>query len=373
MFNEPTNHPLIPRENNVMIEKKHVSIHTEDRDTRLKSDGTPVETQTKFSIQLPESLDNIAYVKLKNIQIPTYYINIAEKYRNNKFGLNIENNGLNDNHTITIQDGQYTPESLLIEIGTLLIKNYGGANITSFKDSSSFISSRLTFVNGNINLANAIITLRFDNLEYDDINDCYYKNSDLLNDYSNESRKWGLGYILGFDKSETFSIRYDATGNIEAILIDGIVLTDDEGNNVILSGAPNQIRLDYLKTIYLEVNDFNTISEKKPDIGNRNDTFNNGYYGLSDAALAKIPIPSIADGITTGYNLLSTQIPSENLETKKLFLNSFKTRISRLNITFRDHNGSLIDFDDQDFTFTLEFGLVREVPNRVLNILNFTD
>jgi hypothetical protein len=207
-------------------------------------------------------------------------------------------------------------------------------------------------------LGTTSIRIGFDDLLYTNIPHCQYINSDLSHDYSNDT-KWGLGYILGFDKVgdvgvKEFVVTY--TGGI----------TD-------INSAPNDIRLDYLKTIYLEVNDFNIISEKKPDTGNRNDTFNGGYYGLGGAALAKIPIPGIHDGIIPSFNVLSAQIPSENLETKKLFLNAFETRVHKLNFVFRDHRGRLIDFGGQDFTFTLEFGLVREVPERMLNILNFTE
>lgn len=369
MFNEPTNHPLIPRKNNVIIEKKHVTIHTEDRDTRLKSDGiTPVENQNNFSIQLPDHLENISYVQLKNIQIPTYYINISEKYKNNKI---IVSYGVSTSYTVAIPDGFYTPLSLLSQLYSLTFKDYGSGNVTSFIDPISLEIGKLIFSTNNTKLANASITLSFNNINYHTVATCNSKISDLNHDFSNTVKKWGLGYTLGFDKCNTFTIIYDASGNIDEIQIDNETLNDGV-NNIILVSPQNDIRLDYLKTIYLEVNDFNVISEKKPDNGNRNDTFNNGYYGTGGAALAKIPVLSIADGITPGFNLLSSLISSDYLETRKVFLNSFDTRVHKLNFKFRDHNGSLIDFNDQDFTFTLEFGLVREVPNRSLNILNFT-
>lgn len=371
MFAEPTNHPLIPRKNNVMIEKKHVTVHTEDRDTRLKSDGvTPIENQNNFSIQLPDNLENIAYVQLKNIQIPTYYVNIAEKYKNNKINVSY---GVEEEYTIVIPDGFYTPSLLLTQIYTLTFKDYGTGNITSFIDPISFELGKFIFSTNNSKLSNVSITLTFNNITYENIQFCNSRESDLTHNYSNVTKKWGLGYILGFDKCETFKINYNGSGNISIITINDNILEDNDLNNIILTSPQNDVRLDYLKTIYLEVNDFNVISEKKPDIGNRNNTFNSGYNGLGGAALAKIPVPGIADGITPGFNLLSTLVPSEFLETRKLFLNSFDTRVHKLTFKFRDHNGSLIDFGDQDFTFTLEFGLVREVPNRSLNILNFTE
>lgn len=355
----PPNHPIIPRENNVTIEKKHVTVHTEDRNTRLKADGTPIETQSKFSIQLPEVLENVAYAQLKNIQIPTYYVNISERYKNNKLTLTIGGTSI----PIIIPTGLYTPRLLLEQLSFLTTADYGTGNNTTFVDPSSSTLGWLFFAN-NADLASATVTLTFNDLVYDEETDCLYKNSDLAHDYSNPSKKWGLGYELGFNKAETFVITYDGDGNIASTTIDGVVQT------TALLSAQNSIRLDYLKTIYLEVNDFNTISEIKPDIGNRNDTFNSGYHGTGSAALAKIPI--IMKPGKSGYNILSTQISGEFLESKKLFLNSFKTSVSRLNFVFRDHRGSLIDFSDQDFTFTLEFGVVREVVNRTLNILNFT-
>lgn len=370
MFNEPTNHPLIPRKNTVIIEKKQVTVHTEDRDTRLKADGIQVENQNKFSIQLPDHFENIAYVQLKNIQIPTYYINIADKYKNNKVKIAYRRNNNTIQYTVVIPDGFYTPSTLLAQLYVSTLKKYDNKEIISFIDTTSIDVGKLLF-NNDDRLANIDITFTFENLTYNDIPQCEYINGDLLHDFSNQT-KWGLGYILGFDKSNTFRLDYDADGLIDSVEIDNNQLMDGP-TPIILNSAPNDIRLDYLKTIYLEVNDFNTISEKKPDTGNRNDTFNGGYYGLGGAALAKIPIPGIHDGIIPSFNVLSSQMPSENLESKKLFLNSFETRVHKLNFVFRDHRGRLIDFRGQDFTFTLEFGLVREVPERMLNILNFTE
>jgi hypothetical protein len=367
MYQEPTNHPLIPRKNNVMIEKKQVTVHTEDRDMRMKTDGTYVETQSKFSIQLPDALENVAYVQLKNIQVPTHYINIAEKYRNNKFSLTIEDDENHATITITIQDGFYTPSTLINTLILLTTRDYGSGNNTTFIEDTIVSDSYSSFLfsNNNIDLANTTVTLSFNGLTYTEPEYCNDKKSIFLHDY-NSSAKWGLGYILGFNGKTSFSISYDANGVINETSVDGVATP------VVLYKAPAQIRLDYMNTIYLEVNDFNTISEIKPDSGNRNDTFNNGYSGLGDAALAKIPVPNMADGITPVYNMLSMQIMNTFSETQKLFLNSFLTRVHKLLITFRDHKGNLVDFNNQDFTFTLEFGLVREVPNRVLNILNFT-
>lgn len=368
MFNEPINHPLIIRKNNVTIEKKQITVHTEDRDMRLKSDGTRVENQNKFSIQLPDHYENVAYVKLKNIQIPTYYVNISEKYRNNKLTVSYpspENPDETIEYDVVIPDGFYTPSLLLSQLYVSTLKKYDGTNITSFIDPVSIQVGKLLF-SSNISLDDVSqITLTFNNLTYTSQPHCENINISFLHDFSNE-KKWGLGYILGFDKCNTFTINYD-DGVVDSISIDGNAIDNT------LYSPQGSIRLDYLNTIYLEVNDFNTISEKKPDTGNRNDTFNNGYSGLGGAALAKIPVPGINDGTISGYNVLSNLIPSENLETKKLFLNSFETRVHKLNFIFRDHAGNLIDFGHQEFTFTLEFGLVREVPERVLNIINFTE
>jgi hypothetical protein len=364
MITSPMNHPIIPRENNVIIEKKQVTIHTEDRDRRIKGNGEPVETQSRFSIQLPYALENVAYVQLKNIQIPTYYINIAEKYKNNKISLQI---GEEDEIVITIQDGLYSPELLMSQLYSATFSDYGGTDNTSFIDISSITVGKLLFTSTNANIVNGNdnidITLRFKGFTYKEQTDCYYKNS-VLSHSKNNNERWGLGYILGFDSQDDFTITYNS-GKLISTKI------NDVDTDPLLISAPNDIRLNYLNTIYLEITDFNTISEVKPDIGNRNDTFNNGYHGLGDAALAKIPIPNNLDCIGQRYNLLAP-IPSQFLETKKLFLNSFKSRVHKLDITFRDHTGSLIDFSNQDFTFTLEFGVLREVPNRILNILNFT-
>lgn len=346
MYNDaPLNHPLIPRDNNVILEKKHVTIHTEDRDTRLKENGETIESQSQFSIQLPEPLENVAYVQLKNIQCPTYFVNIAEKYRNNKLSLAISGGGANG--TIVVPDGLYTPTTLMQQLIALTSAEY------DFIDTNSTLVGRLLFKGTSQRIKGATLTISFSGLNYTNNNNCASINSDLTHTFEN-TRRWGLGYILGWDEKTDIDIVYNATGNPDLTTVT----------------LPSFIRLDYLNTMYLEVNDFNTISEIKPDIGNRNNVFNNGYSGLGSAALAKIPIPGQANNIVQAYNLLSLLTPSEFLETRKLFLNSFKTRVHKLFIKFRDHNGALIDFDNQDFTFTLEFGIIRNVPVRDLEIFN---
>lgn len=354
MYNEaPLNHPLIPRDNNVILEKKHITIHTEDRNTRLKENGETVELQSQFSIQLPEPLENVAYVQLKNIQCPTYFVNISEKYKNNKLLLRFKHDDVNIaditdtviTDTVIIPDGLYSPISLLQQLLSLTVLNF------DIIDDTSTLIGRFIFKPTSTKLKNGNLTISFSGLSY--IQQCVVVNSDLNHTFENVKR-WGLGYILGWNDKTDIVIPYDPNGNIDL-------------TNVVL---PSFIRLDYLNTMYLEINDFNTITEIKPDIGNRNNVFNNGYSGLGNAALAKIPIPGQADNIVQAYNLLSLLTPSEFLESRKIFLNSFKTRIHKLYIKFRDHRGALIDFEDQDFTFTLEFGIMRNVPKRDLEIFN---
>ena len=101
-FNTQQIHPLIPNSNSYVIEKKFVSIHSQDRD--LKS--YPISSL--FEIELPQSYENVQSVRLNNWSFPANY-NVFGLESNNLifiFSLkeiyNPSENGVNDPIAIAV-------------------------------------------------------------------------------------------------------------------------------------------------------------------------------------------------------------------------------------------------------------------------------
>ena len=91
-FNTFTNHPLIDSSQDYTIEKKYVSIHSEDRNI-LK-----YPSSSDFEIELPQDYLNVSTVKLSSWSFPSNY---------NTFSLN----NLNTLMTFSFLD-IYNPASL---------------------------------------------------------------------------------------------------------------------------------------------------------------------------------------------------------------------------------------------------------------------
>ena len=66
-FNTSSTHPLIPNANQYYVDKKYVSIHSEDRDI-LKYPAS-----NEFEIELPQDYLNVQSVKLSTWSFPANY------------------------------------------------------------------------------------------------------------------------------------------------------------------------------------------------------------------------------------------------------------------------------------------------------------
>lgn len=96
---------IIPEQNKSVLGKKQISIHSEDRDIRKYPDVS------NFSIILPEKLENIKSLTIKNIAIPTTLYNFSEKNMNTKFYISLNSN-ITKEYLITIPNGQYCANEL---------------------------------------------------------------------------------------------------------------------------------------------------------------------------------------------------------------------------------------------------------------------
>lgn len=77
-FNTHNNHALIQRQQNYVMEKKLLSIHSEDRDF------TQFPNSNNFSIDIGESMTNVESVRLVSYAFPNNCYNISTSYQNTK-------------------------------------------------------------------------------------------------------------------------------------------------------------------------------------------------------------------------------------------------------------------------------------------------
>ena len=67
MYNVNTNHPIIPNPQEVLYQRKYVSIHSEDRDM------VKFPNSSEFDIEMPEDMVNVLTMRLSNWTFPANY------------------------------------------------------------------------------------------------------------------------------------------------------------------------------------------------------------------------------------------------------------------------------------------------------------
>ena len=111
------NHPLIPREQNFVLFRKIISIHSFDRDINKWPKAN------HFEIDLPEDLTKVQSIRLVQITIPNNQYVFTNSYQNIKFNFTLTHGAVTSAPiTITIEEGSYTAEQLAIEIATKMNK-----------------------------------------------------------------------------------------------------------------------------------------------------------------------------------------------------------------------------------------------------------
>ena len=358
-------HPLIPREQTYVLDRKLVSVHSVDRDIQKWPNSN------HFEIDLPQALLNIQSMRLLNISLPSNQYVFSEEYQNTKLKFYVSLPAMiNLTHTITISEGSYTPDQLAAEIATKMNKAVandplaGDPGYNNFRCKYNAVTNKFWF--GNI--IDKFHLLFGDKLSYE--KSCH--QVDVWNHYT----RWGLPAYLGYKKQDyvggptppniwwtnilgdPFGFDYemeDASGNE---WLDGttthnnIVNLDDlSANPLDPSGICN---LDIMgdESIYMEVTKYNSMDEIEPYSDNTGGWFNNDYAGKVKSAFAKIPVKC------TPYSQIfdSTRAFIANIS----HYNPPIDRIDRLRFTFRYHDGRLIDFKCLPFTFTLEFNMLRD-------------
>lgn len=313
---------------------------------------------------LPENLKNINYIRLSSIELPTLKSYFSEELKNNHFNISIENQENNfESEKIILQENYYNNDNL-----SDLPSNFSSSNnLTNFKvelitqnnvpkikisanenftldflteNHPLFIKSK-TILHSNITYSDAKNYLN-DKTFYDRINKQVYKEKilsfssledlptniieDFLNtnilfsNLTNQNKDFNiktpsLGYYLGFRKKIY-------TGN----------------NEYISEVSPN---LNIIKYIFVKVNNYGKILTNHGD----------------SEYLAKVILRNNSNNFDDESNLLT-----------KRHIFSKPEDINKLKISLHDQFGNLINLENQDFSMTLEIGVINNSSLKNMNL-----
>lgn len=366
-FNVSSNHPLIPREQTYLLDRKLVTIHSVDRDINKWPNSN------HFEITLPEPVTNVQSMQLVECSMPANFYIFSNAYQNTKLHFTLKPmdpadpyytvlaSNWNNPYEITITEGFYTPDQLANElegqlnkvISTYLADNGITSGYSKFKVAYHDIEKKFWFANEK------------DQFYFDFTSaNSYELNTCQQQEFYKQPSNWGLGFNLGFEKSsnnntlEPYESQPYVDKNGDAIPIQFYYLGSDTSINTLITPVSTTQPVYYLTTpnvqsilgdnvIYMEVNKYNQYDELVPYSTGTNQLYTNDYRCKVNSAFAKIPLITAPFGMVwdsrNGFlqGLSHFDVPIE--------------RIAKLEFKFRYHDGRLVDFQQFPFNFTIAF------------------
>lgn len=374
MYNISDSKPLIERQQNYVLDRKLVTIHSEDRDS------VKWKNSNNFEITLPETMEHVQSMRLIESNFPILYYTFSNNYQNTKFSfivnplnptapyysilLDASNNGVE--FTATISEGFYSPFELANELKNVM--NYA---INDYIDDIS--QNAAVYGSNNVLYNNVKQRLVFTN-NTDRIIFLFNKKEEYVLSHCIQPNmwekpiNWGLPYYLGFErKVYEMAPSLDSSGNPQPIffnfLPDDIKLITNTVNGI---SSPYLLEAEFApllygeEVIYMEIDRYNNYDEIVPFSTSTNSLNNNDYNGVVNSAFAKIPINANPQGrmnhSSNGFllNLTHFTVPIE--------------KIRKLKFKLRYHDGRLVEFNNNSFNFTIEFNMLRNEIKRNYNV-----
>jgi hypothetical protein len=232
------------------------------------------------------------------------------------------------------------------------------------------VSQKLWFGNNN----SAFLLNNGSQAYYDSI---LSSNTDCLKrSHYTQYINWGLPYFLGFKKlyiidpltchqdceeeCADLSLSSEPTTSITQFYYKSSTPWLTKTINV---GTPNYIIADYKTNLdgpshfYIEIAGMNNIDETMPFISDKLHCHTNETHGIVNSCFAKVPIPTKP----------STDWFNTNTDSYMLY-NPPAEKIRRMRVKIRYHNNMLVDFDNFEFSFTLQFGLFMFQNEKKYNV-----
>ena len=342
-FNVNNEHQLIRRQNTYVLDRKLVTIHSEDRDINKWPHPN------HFEVELPEALTNVQSMRLVEIELPNNQYVFSNNNQNIKMQFYVST--IATPYTITIQEGFYTPQQMAQEIENLMNAAVPAPykNFTVYYDP---VGQKMFFGN-----TQHTFTFKFyEKIDYD-ISCSAIVSSNYSSTIWNQYTKWGLPSYLGFNKNKIKNPINPSDGDYTATQITDPYVFEYDNFTWLTTGsyyisAPLTICMSGESAIYMEFDKYNSIDELKPYSESTNNMYNNDYNGAVNAAFAKIPVTSVPH--------------SRVFDSRNEFLQNVSQyqpaidKIKKTKFKFRYHDGRLVDFQDCNFNFTIAFNQLRD-------------
>lgn len=383
-------HPLIPREQKFSIDRKLLTVHSEDRDINKWPNAN------HFEVQLPQTYTNVETIALVEYNFPVNYYTFSDQNQNTIISVYI--NILEPSSygatqpllKISIEPGFYTPVQLATEMENKLnqaVQNLdlSLATYNNFKVYYDEVRQRLLF--GNISDPFKFI---YDKPENYFEEPCYAcppvsQGKQIIIDSARKDEwckatkwcqytNWGLGYNLGFVKCQpvgcqspdNISVALPVTGdqvvyytNSSSSSQGTTWLPVGPGNTGYVVIPPNPPSLNGESTMYMEIDKYNYIDEIQPYSENTTGTRHNDYNGMVNSAFAKIPLLTKPTKIASQLEYQFGNEPADTAEGMSSFFPPLD-KVSKFKFKFRYHDGTLVNFGGQNFNFTLALYCYRD-------------
>lgn len=367
-------HPLIPREQTYSINRKLITVHSEDRDINKWPNAN------HFELQLPQTYTNVETMALVEYSFPTYYYTFSNDSQNTKITFSLGVSGVI--YTLTISPGFYSSTQFAAELqnqmNLAVSSSYG--NFRVFYDE---VRQRLLFGN-----TTETFTFIYNRCEIYDNDPCYvpciYSSIPQAPQQSATSRwnqytNWGLGYNIGFVKclpSECANVQDVINANkMPAVPVTGdqsvyyinssptttgyVWLPVGSGGTGYVLVPPNPPSLNGYTDMYVEIDKYNYEDEMQPYSSHTTNIRNNDYNGIVNAAFAKIPLRTKPTQIVTALEYMYGDEPPDTSQGFATFFPPLD-KLSKLKFKFRYHDGTLVNFGGQNFSFTIALYTYRD-------------
>ena len=368
-YSTNNNYPIINNANEYMLYKKTVSIHSEDRDI------IKYPNSSFFELELPQDYLNVSTVSLGNHLFPICYdifsmlnsnIYISFSIISSTSSVNIVNDAIasygTKNYNVIITEGVYTQTQMATEL-TNQFNNAVNEQIISYiqLNDPSQLASYTPYSDFTIVYNDVTQSLWFGNISSEFIitnENPIYNNNDINTIYcSNPTVKtfinWGLPSYLGFFRSNAASIT--STTPPQFFYLSNTFWLGNTSSNYYYLEAPKKLNINYPSFFYMDINLLNNLDELVPFTSTNLKTqlSTTQSNGINNSSFAKIP----------------TDLTQQ--QTNQSFNNSYKLfypvaeRIRKIRIKIRFHDGSLVPFDNFNYSFNLIFTML--VPQSLRN------
>ncbi len=370
-------HPIIKPQKNFVMHKEVISIDGVDKDI------SKWKNNNEFEISLPYPIQNVSYIKIKDLTLPNLLHNISSNKQNSKMSIQYANpvfgTALNKSQhegditkTITVSDGYYSPVNLATVLQNQLNRAvYNDLEVQPFKVKYNPVTNKML-----VGVTEGEFKLLFTQ-EQSYQGKCSGKNK--FNNYID----WGLGCIMGFDKQDYTSTSYDITSQDPYTqLKTGITLDTEDtawlvptmeqsGSNSKVAYVESINNVDTAKydTLYIELDKHNYINEIQPYSDNTSGSFNNNLVFKNNSAFAKVSLIKnniITASMVAGQFFNKLAYHSGEITSNSHNYNPPIKTLNKLKFKFRHHDGLMAEFNKSSPSLTLEIGsLLEEYPSHI--------